>query len=76
MPAIHVRDVPEAVAAALRERAARHGQSMQKEIRQILEAAAAERPAPDAVDHLRLHKVSVGGSQTWSREEIYGDSGR
>lgn len=76
MAAIHVRNVPEPVVAALRERAARHGQSMQQEIRQILEAAAAGQPPPAAVDPLRLHTVRAGGASTWRREEIYGDAGR
>lgn len=76
MAAIHVRHVPEAVVAALRERAARHGQSMQQEILQILEAAAAGQPPPAAVDPLRLHTVRAGGASTWRREEIYGDTGR
>lgn len=76
MPAIHVRDVPEPVLAALRERAHRHGHSMQQEVRQIL-AAAATSPAPqEAVAPLRLHTVRVGGSSTWRREEIYDDTGR
>ncbi|MGI8622642.1 MAG: FitA-like ribbon-helix-helix domain-containing protein, partial [Solirubrobacteraceae bacterium] len=34
MTALHVRNLPESVVTALRERAARHGQSMQQEIRQ------------------------------------------
>jgi plasmid stability protein len=74
--AIHVRNVPEAVVAALRERAARHGQSMQQEIRQILEAAAASQPPPGAVDPVSLHTVRAEGTSTWRREEIYGDAGR
>lgn len=76
MTAIHVRNVPEAVVAALRERAARNGQSMQQEIRQILEAAAASQAPPAPVDPVQLHTVRAGGSLTWRREEIYGDAGR
>ena len=76
MAAIHVRSVPEAVVAALRERAERNGQSMQEEIRQILEAAAAGQPPPASVDPVRLHTVRAGGSSTWRREEIYRDAGR
>lgn len=61
---------------ALRERAERHGHSVQQEVRQIL-ADAAEEPAPKReLEPLRLHTVSVGGTSTWSREEIYGDDGR
>ncbi|TNC26403.1 FitA-like ribbon-helix-helix domain-containing protein [Amycolatopsis alkalitolerans] len=45
MAAIHIRHVPEATLSALRERAARHGRSMQQELLDILELAAAE-PVP------------------------------
>ena len=42
MGALHVRNVPESLIVALRERAERHGHSIQQEVLQILEAAAAE----------------------------------
>jgi plasmid stability protein len=74
--AIHVRNVPESVMAALRERAARHGRSMQQEIRQILEAAAADPGRAAPVDPIALHTVRTGSTATWRREEIYGDAGR
>jgi plasmid stability protein len=76
MAAIHVRNVPESVVAALRERAAQHGQSMQQEIRQILEQAAAGRPSPGPVEPIELRTVRTAGSASWRREEIYGDAGR
>jgi plasmid stability protein len=74
--AIHVRNVPDPVIAALRERAARKGRSMQQELLAILEAAAREAPVPDAVGPIQLRTVRVGGSGSWSREEIYDDEGR
>lgn len=73
MTAIHVRNVPATVVAALRERAERHGQSMQQEIRQVLERAAAERPGPQETEPLRLTTVRTATTSTWRREEIYGD---
>jgi plasmid stability protein len=76
MVAIHVRDVPDTVVAALRERADRHGHSMQQELRDILTAAANEPPEMDAVRPVRLITVRTGGRSTWRREEIYGDQGR
>lgn len=76
MTAIHVRNVPEWVVTALRERAARHGQSMQQEIRQILEAAATVPPPSEVPAPIRLRMVRTTGATTWSREETYGDSGR
>jgi plasmid stability protein len=76
MAAIHVRNVPETVLIALRERAARHGRSMQQEIRQILEEAATTSPPPETPDPVRLTTVRTTVNSTWRREEIYGDTGR
>ncbi len=76
MTALHVRQVPESVVAALEERAARHGHSMQQEIREILEAAATA-PAPQrAPEPLGLITVRTTVASTWSRHEIYDDTGR
>ncbi|MFC7401897.1 hypothetical protein [Citricoccus sp. GCM10030269] len=76
MTAIHVRNLSESVVTALRERAARHGHSMQQEVRQILEAAASEAPPREALPPLHLTTVRTSGDPTWNREEIYGDAGR
>lgn len=76
MTALHVRNVPESVVTALRERAARHGQSMQQEIRQILAAAATASPPGEAPEPDRLTTVRTAGTSTWGREEIYADTGR
>lgn len=67
MPAIHVRNVPEATVAALRERAERHGRSLEHEVLEILENAAAE-PAP-----VRLVTTTTSVTSAWRREDIYGD---
>jgi plasmid stability protein len=77
MVALNVRNVPEPVAAALRERASKHGHSMQQELLLILEAAAAEPVSATAVPSpIQLKTVRTVGSSSWSREEIYGDAGR
>jgi len=77
MVAFNVRNVPEPVAAALRERASRHGLSLQQELLLILESAAAEAlPAIQAPPPIRLKTVRTTGASTWSREEIYDDEGR
>jgi len=77
MVAFNVRNVPEPVAAALRERATKHGRSLQAELLSILEAAAAEPSSGTEVpDPIRLTTVRTAGSSSWSREEIYGDEGR
>lgn len=77
MVAFNVRNVPGPTAAALRERARRHGHSLQQELLSILEAAAAEPVSgPSALPPLHLTTVNSHGSSTWSREDIYGDEGR
>ncbi|MGI8577395.1 MAG: FitA-like ribbon-helix-helix domain-containing protein [Nocardioidaceae bacterium] len=76
MTALHIRNLPESVVTALRERAARHGQSMQQEIRQILEAAAKASPPREVPEPVCLTKVRTAVTSTWGREEIYGDAGR
>jgi plasmid stability protein len=76
MTALHVRNVPESVVTALRERAARHGQSMQQEIRQILAAVAQAPPPREPPEAVRLTTVRTAVTSTWDREEIYGEAGR
>jgi plasmid stability protein len=76
MAALHIRDVPEPVVASLRERANRHGHSMQQELRQILEAAASEPLPAEAAPPVHLVTVRTSGRSSWRREEIYGDEGR
>lgn len=82
MPAVHVRDLDDAVIDALKRRAAAHRRSLQGELRSILEEAARRGlPAgggdePARRPRLRLRTVRIGGKATWSREEIYGDDGR
>ncbi|MGH9071419.1 MAG: FitA-like ribbon-helix-helix domain-containing protein [Acidimicrobiales bacterium] len=76
MTALHVRNVPESVVTALRERAVGHGQSMQQEIRQILEAAAKASPPRGAPEPVSLITVRTSVTSTWDREEIYGQADR
>jgi hypothetical protein len=52
MPNLSVKDVPEAWAEALRQRAARNHRSLQGELMQILEAAVHTAPAAQQVLHL------------------------
>jgi len=61
---------------ALRERAARRGHSMQQEILEVLEAAAAEPTPGEALEPIRLIKTKTSGSSSWRREDIYGDEDR
>ncbi|MGD0560874.1 MAG: type II toxin-antitoxin system prevent-host-death family antitoxin [Streptosporangiaceae bacterium] len=59
----------------LRERAKRHGRSLEQELRSILDAAGSD-PEPAPLPPIRLATVRTAGSSSWSREEIYGDEGR
>jgi antitoxin (DNA-binding transcriptional repressor) of toxin-antitoxin stability system len=59
----------------VRERASRHGRSLQEEFRAILDAAG-NGPGGAALRPIRLATVRTDGSPTWSREEIYDDEGR
>jgi plasmid stability protein len=76
MAALHIRSVPEPVAAALRERARRHGRSVQQEILQILKEATAAPLPGETLPPLQLTTVETHRGSTWSREEIYGDQSR
>jgi plasmid stability protein len=74
MKALHIRDVPEPVVAALKRRAAAHHRSLQKELLVVLEAAAAATATPEP-EPLRLNLSDAPGDQDWSREAQYEDDG-
>lgn len=76
MPAIHVRDLDDAVVEALKARAARNHRSLQGELKSILETAAREEDGGKRRRKPRLRTVSVGGRSTFSRDDIYRDDGR
>jgi plasmid stability protein len=77
MVAFNIRNVPEPVATALRERAGKHGRSLQQELLSILESAAAEPlPVTAAPPSIQLKTVRTNGPSTWSRQEMYDDEGR
>lgn len=65
----------EGLVKILRERARRHGRSLEQELRAILDVAE-NGPGPVPPPPIRLATVRTGGSSAWSREEIYGDEGR
>lgn len=76
MPALHIRDVPEDVVAAIKRRAARHGHSVQQELRQVLEQAAAEPVTGARPRRLTLTTVATGDPEPFDRSEFYGDDER
>lgn len=73
-----IKNVPDELAAALRERASRNHRSLQGELMSMLEGWAAQQPAPatSRADLLRELDALVAGSQfgaePWlTREEIH-----
>ena len=77
MPALHVRNLDDALIAALKERARRNHRSLQGEVRSILEAAAGDRRAGTRTRRrLRLRTVSIGHTSGFSRDVIYENDDR
>jgi antitoxin (DNA-binding transcriptional repressor) of toxin-antitoxin stability system len=70
-----IMDETEGLVRILRERAKRHGRSLEQELRAILDTAE-NGPEAAALPPIRLATVRTAGSSSWSREEIYGDEGR
>jgi plasmid stability protein len=77
MAALHIRDLDDSVVSRLKERAARHNRSLQREVKTILEKAVAPPTGRRAGrTKLKLHTVHIASGATYSRDEIYGDEGR
>lgn len=78
MPALHIRNIDDAVIAGLKARAARNHRSLQGEVRSLLEAATgADRSrGTSGRIRLRLRTVRVGRPVSYSRDVIYDDRGR
>ncbi|MDP2308750.1 MAG: Arc family DNA-binding protein [Pseudomonadota bacterium] len=76
MQALHVRNVPEHIVAALKRRAEAHHRSLQGELLALLEEAALRAPPAEPPSPLRLVLSAEPVAGTWSREELYDDDGR
>lgn len=76
MPALHIRDVPAETVAALKRRASRHGHSVQQELREVLERAAAEPVPGSRPRRLDLHTVATGRVEPFDRADFYDDDER
>jgi plasmid stability protein len=78
MPAIHVRDVDDAIVDALKARAARNHRSLQGEIRAILEESVrgTEASARRRKPRLQIKTVRVGAPVRYSRDVVYEDDTR
>jgi len=70
-----IMDDTEGLVRILRDRAKRHGRSLEQEVRAILDTAE-NAPEPTPLPPIRLTTVRTDGNSSWSREEIYGDEGR
>jgi plasmid stability protein len=77
MPAVHVRNLDDAVIEALKRRAAKSHRSLEAELRCILEAAAGEAGGgPRRRRALKLHTVAVGAPTPYGRDEVYSEDER
>lgn len=76
MPALHIRDVPEETVAAIKRRAARHGHSVQQELREVLEKVAAEPVDGGRPRRLSLRTVATGHVESFDRSDFYDDDER
>lgn len=63
MAGMAIRDLDPELKARLRVRAAKHGRSMEEEVRVILRAAVAEEgsPAPKLAEAIRMRFRAIGG---------------
>jgi plasmid stability protein len=76
MPALHIRDVPQETVAAIKRRASRHGNSVQQELRDVLERGAAEPVAGGRPRRLNLTTVATGHIEPFDRADFYDDDER
>ena len=76
MSSIHIPQVERATLAALKRLAAIHNQSLQDELRTILDREARLAPPEEDTRTLDLVTVTTGLATSWNRDEIYGPEGR
>lgn len=76
MPALHIRDVPDETVAAIKRRAARHGVSVQQELREALARLAEEPIEGSRPRRLQLITVETGRTEPFDRATFYDDDER
>lgn len=76
MPNLSVKDVPEALAERLRQRAARNHRSLQGELMAIIEQAANEVPAPGVAADWAAAPGTVGSWDPLRRGVVVGHDAR
>ena len=74
MPAVHIRNLDDAVVDALKRRARSNNRSLEAELRAILESVSVENENEQAGDwELRTVAVPQASDISFSREDIYED---
>lgn len=73
MQAIHLRNVPDPVVAALKRRAKANRRSLQGELLVVLEEAARQAPPAEPEPPVAWFVSDVPAETSWSRDEIYED---
>jgi hypothetical protein len=74
MPALHIRDVPEETVASLKQRAVRHGRSLEAELREILmRATEVPEPRMDISFRDRIVMSDAPLVRPWSRADAYSE---
>lgn len=76
MKAVHIRDVDVLVIRRIGRLAQMHKRSMQAELRVILEEASRKAEAAESDTGDSLVFVSVPGTDSYGRQEIYGHDAR
>ena len=76
MAQLTVRNVDDAIAAALKERAARAGRSAEAEHRRILEEALAPQTGSDFFDQARARRVKLRSSSPGTTDLLREDRDR
>ena len=76
MPAMTIREVPEATRNELAARAARSGRSLQEYLRQTLIGLAAQPDMNELLDELRVRKETTGSRLSAEQILAFRDDGR
>lgn len=76
VPALHIRNLSRATLVALEHRAHLHQRSLEAEVQEILEQAAAEPHEPALPRRIDLISVNTGRTEPFDRADFYGDDER
>jgi plasmid stability protein len=76
MKSVFIRNLPEAVVAALKKRGAENKSSLQKELRHLLITFAQQQKQQSAEEFELVLTEGLTTQVTWSRDELYDDAAR